>query len=203
MLSAARIIATRSVRAPASAAFRSHLSTITRQLSSSTSAESNNSFHTGPPSKLTADMAEGIADVTHFYIRHGLAQRRLQTLAQQQPNLSVLEQWQAMIEIFLATQVHVIAGMGYDTDEKGLTQYARDLATLLQETDDAVREAITDTRRDTWRELVATCYNFNVDDIPTLTIAQARELMHTVSAKMVEPDMLLVIQSQTAKISGE
>lgn len=171
------------------------------------------------PEKLTADMAQGISDVTHFYIRHGLAQRRLQALAQEHsstPNEgSVLQQWQSMIEIYLATQLHVLAGMGYASNEgtgisaanlqeHGLTKYAHDLASLLAETDEATRDAIVATRRESWRELVATAFGFDAEkDIPTLNVMEARELMHAVSSRMVEPDLLLMIQSQTAKVSGK
>jgi hypothetical protein len=74
---------------------------------------------------------------------------------------------------------------------------------LLTEKDDATRDAIVATRRETWRELVATAYGFDAEtDIPTLSIVEARELMHAVSSRMVEPDLLLAVQSQTAKING-
>ena len=170
------------------------------------STDSSPSF---APEKLTAEMAQGIADATHFYIRHGLAQRRLQALAQDSTNnASVLNQWQAMIEIYLATQLHVLAGMGYaDTgnnpQEHGLAQYAHDLTTLLADTDDDTRDAIIASRRESWRELVATAFGFDAEaDIPVLSVVQARELMHAVSSRMVQPELLLMVQQQTAKLSG-
>ncbi|GKY94221.1 hypothetical protein MPSEU_000387900 [Mayamaea pseudoterrestris] len=164
------------------------------------------------PDELTPDMALGIADATQFFIRYGLAQRRLQALADSQdasaPSSSVLGQWQTMIEIYLATQLHVLAGMGYadttngNAQELGLTKYAQDLSSLLERTDDATRDAIVSTRRETWRELVGAAYGFDADnDIPTLSIVQAREMMHAVSSRMVEPDLLLAVQSQTAKVN--
>jgi hypothetical protein len=145
-------------------------------------------------------MAQGIADATHFYIRHGLAQRRLQALLETQ--LDVLHKWQAMIEVYLATQLHVLAGMGYATDEHGLTQYAQDLQALIVVAPDEDMDGITATRRETWRELVATAFGFAADDIPNLSIVQARDLMHKVSSKMVEPELLMMIQTQTATITG-
>jgi hypothetical protein len=83
-----------------------------------------------PPDKLTTDMAEGIADATHFYIQHGLSHRRLQKLAENK-EIPVVSKWQKMMEIFLTTQVHVIAGLGYGASEHGLTQYVMKMDRLM------------------------------------------------------------------------
>lgn len=154
-----------------------------------------------PPDELTPEMAEGIADTTHFYIRHGLANQRLKALSQQ-TEMTAVAKWQGMMEIFLTTQVHVIAGMGYGASEEGLTKYAQDLANCVQNVDETTRELLQDVRRDTWRALVATCFDIDASEIPTLSIVDARNLMHKVSSKMIEPDILLTIQNQTAKIIG-
>jgi hypothetical protein len=154
-----------------------------------------------PPTVLTPDMAHGIAEATHFYIRHGLSNRRLQALSQR-TDLPVVEQWQKMMEIFLTTQVHVLAGMGYGASEQGLTQYAQDLSTCLSEADDETSEELRDVRRETWRELVAACFDLELHDIPALSIVDARNLMHKVSSKMVEPNILAEIQAKTSEISG-
>jgi hypothetical protein len=154
-----------------------------------------------PPPVLTADMAHGIAEATHFYIRHGLSNRRLQALSQR-TDLPVVEQWQKMMEIFLTTQVHVLAGMGYGASEQGLTQYAQDLAACLSEADDETSEELRDVRRETWRELVSACFDLELHEIPTLSIVDARNLMHKVSSKMVEPQILQEIEAKTSQISG-
>lgn len=154
-----------------------------------------------PPAALTAEMAEGIAETTHFYLRCGLSHRRLQALSGQ--DMPVVEKWQKMMEIFLTTQVHVIAGMGYASNEEGLTQYAHDLASCLESSDETMRALLVDTRRDTWRSLVATCFGINPDEIPVIEIVEARNLMHKVSSKMMEPDTLLEIQTKASTIEGE
>ena len=146
-------------------------------------------------------MAEGIADATHFYIRYGLSHRRLQQLAED-TTMPVVDKWQKMMEIFLTTQLHVIAGMGYGASEQGLTQYAQDLAKCLSEADATTAEVLRDVRRDTWRALVATCFDLDVTDIPSLSIVDARNLMHKVSSKMIEPDTLLEIETKTSQIAG-
>jgi hypothetical protein len=160
-----------------------------------------------PPDKLTTEMAEGIAETTKFYVRHGLAHRRLRALAvaDTTETLTVVQKWQCMMEIFLTTQVHVIAGMGYTPDEQGLTQYAHALQQCIQDEalDETMQELFAELRRDTWRELVATAFDLNVADIPVLSIVDARNIMHKVSSKMMEPSVLLEIQNKTAKLRNE
>jgi hypothetical protein len=155
----------------------------------------------GPPEKLTTEMAEGIALATKFYVRHGLSRQRLVALAAD-TETPVVQKWQRMMEIFLTTQVHVIAGLGYTADEQGLTLYAQALAKCIQEEcDETMQELFAELRRDTWRELVATAFNLNAaTDIPVLSIVDARNIMHKVSSKMMEPSVLLEIQTKTAKL---
>jgi len=146
-------------------------------------------FTVSPPPELTTEMAEGIADATQFYIKYGISNQRLRAIAQDD-TMQVVVKWQKMMEVFLTTQVHVIAGMGYSADEQGLTKYAQDLGQCIQNADETMRELFTEIRRDTWRELVATCFNVEASDIPTLEIVEARNLMHKVSARMIEPEVL-------------
>jgi len=63
-----------------------------------------------PPDKLTFEMAMGISDATMFYIKHGLSNQRLKSLAEQskgeeeEETMPVVTKWQKMMEVFLATQ---------------------------------------------------------------------------------------------------
>jgi hypothetical protein len=157
-------------------------------------------FKPRPPTGLTTDMAEGIVDATHFYIRHGISGQRLKVLADL--DLPVVEKWQKMMEIYLTTQVHVTAGLGYPPDDEGLNLYARHLAVCIQTSDSTMKELFTEVRRDTWREVVGTTFHLDAKDIPILSIVDARNLMHKISSKMIEPDLLLQIQQRTAKITG-
>jgi hypothetical protein len=159
-------------------------------------------FEPTQPSSLTIEMAEGIADATQFYIRHGVSNQRLRHLAAD-PNMAVITKWQKMMEVFLLTQVHVIAAIGYAPDEHGLQAYAHDLATCIQQSDDTMRDLFTEVRRDTWRELVATCFQLDKEDIPTLEIVDARNLMHKVASRMIAPEVLLKIQTLASKIENE
>lgn len=108
--------------------------------------------------------------------------------------------WQKMMEIFLTTQVHVIAGLGYSSDEQGLSKYAQDLTQCLQSADEDTRDFFTEIRRDTWRELVALAFDLKPEELTGLSIVDARNLMHKVSSKMVSSEVLLEIQSKCAKL---
>lgn len=101
------------------------------------------------------------------------------------------------------TQVHVIGSIGYVANEQGLSKYAQDLQACLQKADSDVQQVLTDIRRDTWREMVATAFALDVADIPTLSIVDARNHMHKVASKMMEPSVLLEIQTKTSKINSE
>lgn len=173
---------------------QTHHAAVVRSFSS---LDSN--FEPKPPDKLTSDMAEGILDTTQFYIRYGISKQRLHLLAQN-PDLPVIERWQQMMEIYITTQLHVIAGIGYPASAEGLGLYAQHLTVCIQSADATMRELFTEMRRDTWREIVATVFSIEPKDIPILSIVDARKLMHKVASKMMEPDTLLAIQNQTAKI---
>jgi hypothetical protein len=66
-------------------------------------------FKASPPAQLSTAMAEGIADATQFYVRHGISNQRLRAMAKDDA-MPVVVKWQKMMEVFLTTQVHVIAG---------------------------------------------------------------------------------------------
>lgn len=155
-----------------------------------------------PPAVLTEEMANGIADATKFYIRCGLSNQRMKKLALD-TEMPVVKKWQKMMEVFLQTQLQVIAPLGYAGSEEGLTRYAQDLQNFIQQADDETTSRLQDIRRETWRELVATCFDLDAaDEIPTLSIVDARNIMHKVSSKMIEPDTLMEIQQKASKIQG-
>lgn len=171
------------------------------RLFSSAAAISAATFEPKPPDHLTAEMAEGILDSTQFYARFGISNQRLRQLSEvPETSMTVIDKWQQMMEIYITTQLHVIAGIGYSPTQEGLTLYAQHLHRCIQSADATMKELFIEIRRDTWREIVATVFQLKVQDLPVLDIVQARNLMHKVSSKMIEPDTLLAIQSQTAKI---
>ena len=162
---------------------------------------STENFKPKPPEAITEKIAEGIVETTKFYCQYGISDQRFRALAKEE--LSVQERWQKMMEIYLQTQAHVIAGLGYEANEQGIMLYAQHLQKCLQTTDQTMRELFMDIRRETWRGIVATTFQIPTEDIPVLSIVDARNIMHKISSKMIDPDTLLVIHGKTAKIQNE
>lgn len=169
-----------------------------RSLSTS-SFDGSESFVPSPPDKLTTDMAEGIADATQFFLRYGLSHRRLVELSHND-DLPVVTKWQKMMEVFLSTQIHVTTGMGYAPDEHGLTLYAQHLAECISNSDPTMQQLFQESRRDTWRDMVSIVFQVPIDEIPTLTIVEARSLMHTISSKMLDPAVLEMVRKEASTV---
>ena len=76
------------------------------------------------PFSLTKEIAVGIQDSTALFIKHGVGMQKLQMIAQEAGNTETLvNRWQRMMEAYLGTQVHVLAGLGYQPNENGLREY--------------------------------------------------------------------------------
>jgi hypothetical protein len=69
-------------------------------------------------------MAFGIQSATRMYIEHGVGYQKLNEIAKDKGDVnSLVTRWQRMMEAFLGTQVHVIAGLGYAPSEQGLREF--------------------------------------------------------------------------------
>ena len=78
-------------------------------------------FDGNPPSSINKEMAYGIQSATKMYVEHGIGKQKLIELGKETGDASTLvNRWQRMMEAFLSTQVHVIAGLGYTPNEIGL-----------------------------------------------------------------------------------
>jgi len=162
-----------------------------------------------PPSSVNEEMAVGIQDSTRLFIRHGLGKQRLVQISESMSdddgddNSSIVTKWQQMMEAFLGTQVHILAGLGYTPDEQGLALYNQQLLTFVQTASPELQEELRVKGRDTWREVLITAFNLSKDD-PLMTtemnIVDARNVMHKVSQRMQEPEILESIAKKCATI---
>lgn len=146
-----------------------------------------------PPSALTKDMAVGIQDSIQLFMRHGLGKQRLNLLSKEAGDVNTLvTRWQRMMEAYLGTQVHVLAGLGYTPNETGLQQYNQHLAMYMQGADPATQENLRVTNRDLWRFVLSSAFDVPIEDIndTEMNIVDARNAMHQVSQKMIEPSTL-------------
>jgi activator of HSP90 ATPase len=101
------------------ASFRCHLSTS----SSSSSSSSSSTTTSKPPYSLTKEMAFGIQNATELFVKHGVGMQKLKEIAKEPRDTNTLvHRWQRMMEAYLGSQVHVLAGLGYPPNENGLCE---------------------------------------------------------------------------------
>lgn len=190
------ISATRMISRTNNAVVVSSSNTVMTKAFFSTQPPPNVNVNVTPPSELTIDMAKGVQSATLLYIQHGLGRRRLDEIAKQSSDVSTLVQrWQKMMEAFLGTQVHVLAGLGYTANEQGIALYNQHLAQLMQSTSPDLQEHIRIQGRDLWREVLCLAFDLDKDrdfagSFNELSIVDARNIMHKVSQRMQEPDVL-------------
>jgi hypothetical protein len=147
-------------------------------------------------------MAVGCQDAMKLFLKHGLGMQRLKEIAKSSGQYTLVHRWQRMMEAFIGTQVHVLAGMGYSPDESGLASYNTHLAMLMQNLDPDTREKIRISGRDMWRQVMAMAFNVTLNDgtFQELSIVDARNLMYKVSQRMTENEILSSIREQCAAL---
>lgn len=156
-------------------------------------------FKPNPPMEINQEMAESIQDTTLFYLRHGISNQRLVALSQDQES-PLVDKWQRMMEIYLSTQVFVISGLGFSGDETGLQLYTQVLSHYMQGCNDEIKETYRKVGTETWRELLCTAFTMDLEEIKSIPIVDARNIMHKVSSKMQEPNILMKVQKECAKV---
>ena len=112
----------------------------------------------------------------------------------------LVDKWQRMMAIYLSTQVFVISGLGFSGDEQGLQLYTQVLAQYMQTCDEEVKDTYRKVGTETWRELLCTAFNMDVSEIESISVVDARNIMHRVSSKMQEPAILMKVQKECAKV---
>ena len=174
-----------------------------RHFSSNSSFQS---FQPKSPNELNLEMTKGIQSTNLLFIRHGVGKQRLQALAND-PSLSLTMKWQYMMETYLTCQLHVVSGLGFTADEKGLMEFTSKLGTFISSCSPSVQEEFRTVGRDTWREMLSIA--FELDDIilekfhDELSIVDARNIMHQVASQLVEPKMLEMVATKCSQLPHE
>ena len=157
------------------------------------------------PFSLTKEMAFCIQKSTELFINHGLGMQRLQDVAKEAGDIDTLvSRWQRMMEAYLGTQVHVLAGLGYPPNENGLHLYNQHVAMYMQNADPDTQEELRLGTRDLWRTVLATAFHLSVEEIADseMDIVAARNTMHKVSQKMQTPEILESIALKCGKLES-
>lgn len=149
------------------------------------------------------EMAIGIQDANQLFLRHGIGQQRLQLLAEDQ-NMPLVIKWQRMMQIYLGMQLHTIAGLGYQTNEQGIMLYTQQLAQFVSACEPTVQATFREVGRKTWRDMLATAFELD-DEIlkeqqSELSIVDARNAVHKVSSKLIEPSILEEVSTRCGQL---
>lgn len=179
---------------------RSRVTTIRSFASSLPPDDPQGSFVARPPPKLNMEMARGIQEGNKLILRHGVGQQRLQLLATQS-GLPLVTKWQRMMEIYLGAQLHVIAALGYETNEQGIMMYTQQLSQFVQGCDYDTQEEFRAMGRDTWRNMLATAFSLDTSELKDeMSIVDARNTVHKVASKLMEPSILEMVAQTCAKL---
>jgi len=148
------------------------------------------------PTAVTADMAISITKILKQYITNGLTHKRLLEISQQ-GEVDIVFRWQSMMESFLSTQAHILAGFGYDASEAGIGLYGAQMGHLMQSGDltSAEVEDIQASTRDAWCTVLQKAFNiseeeFQNSNVVDMDIVKARDMMHLVSSRIQAPEVL-------------
>ena len=159
-----------------------------------------------PPSSLTAEAGLGAQDAMRFFIQHGLGRGKLSAIASDSSSTPLVERWQRMISTYLEAQCHVIALLGYRPDEIGISMYAQHMQKAMAMSPPEDQERLRVAMRDTYRLVLAGAF-----DVPTLledqrsrgelSVVDARNIMHKVSLRMLEQDVLEKVRERCDDVS--
>lgn len=147
------------------------------------------------PTEVTAEMAISVTNILKQYTKNGLTHKRLLEIAQG-GEVDIVFRWQRMMESFLSTQSHILAGFGYDASEAGIGLYGAQMGQLMQsgELTSAEVEAIQVNTRDAWCSVLQKAFNISEEEFQSnnvdLDIVKARDMMHLVSSRIQAPDIL-------------
>jgi hypothetical protein len=161
-------------------------------------------FKAEPPKDLNNEMAEGIQKANLLILKHGVGNQRLKLLAQDE-NMPLVLKWQRMMEIYLGAQLHIVAALGYETNEQGIMQYTQQLALFISKCEPDTQEKFRKLGRETWRGMLATA--FDLDDAlleekcgEEMSIVDARNTVHKVASRLMEPEILESVAKRIAEL---
>ena len=98
----------------------------------------------------------------------------------------------------------MLAGLGYSPDEQGIASYNQQLAHLMTTLDPDTQEIVRVKSRDTWRFVLSSAFDISLKEIEKseLSIVDARNVMHKVSQKMMEKEILDLIRTKCDAVEG-
>jgi len=164
-------------------------------------------FKATAPTELNMEMAQGIQTANHLILKYGVGRQRLELLSKESDStMPLVMKWQRMMEIYLGAQLHVVAALGYQTDEQGIMMYTQQLAQFIgTKCDPATQDEFRAKGRDTWRDMLATAFDLDRDMIAEkygneLSIVDARNIVHKVASALIEPHILEEVATRVGQL---
>ncbi|KAL3934878.1 MAG: hypothetical protein SGARI_003197, partial [Bacillariaceae sp.] len=111
--------------------------------------------------------------------------------------------WQRMMEIYLGAQLHVIASLGYETNEQGIMHYTQQLGQFIASCEPEQQEEFRMHGRTTWREMLVAAFDLDRNDIAErdeMNIVDARNTVHKVASRLIEPAILEMVAQRVADL---
>lgn len=109
------------------------------------------------------------------------------------------------MEIYLGAQLHVVAALGYETNEQGIMQYTQQLSQFIAKCNPDDQDKFRTLGRETWRGMLST--GFDLDEAlldekcgKTMSIVDARNTVHKVASKLIEPAILEAVTKRVAEL---
>jgi len=111
---------------------------------SSSNSSTSSPLAVTPPASLNEEMALGVQNATYLLIKHGLGKKQLIEVAKgaRGSQDTLVPRWQKMMQAYLGSQVHIIAGLGYSPDEGGVALYNYHLSQLMAMADPDTQEKL-------------------------------------------------------------
>jgi hypothetical protein len=111
-----------------------------------------------------------------------------------------------MIQIYLQTQCAVVQLLGYAPDEHGITLYTQHLSQAMSVSSPEVQEMLRTVSRDTYRMVLGGAFGLDLvselSEKGELSIVDARNMMHKVSLRMQDPEVLERVAKATSQAVG-
>lgn len=162
----------------------------TQQQQQTTIANAN----TAPPEKLAPEAGLGAQDAMKLFVQHGVGRRKLNDIAADKGKTPLVDRWQKMVATYIETQCHVITLLGYTPDERGIGLYTQHLQQAMASSSPEVQDMLRIAGRDTYRMVLANAFNLPLmeeqESKGELSIVDARNIMHKVSLRMQDPEVL-------------
>jgi len=159
-----------------------------------------------PPPELNLEMAKGIQTANHLILKYGVGRQRLELLSKENDGMPLVIKWQQMMEIYLGAQLHVVAALGYTTDENGIMMYTQQLAQFIgTKCTPEQQDGFRSVGRETWREMLTIAFNLDKDLIAKkygneLSIVDARNIVHKAASRLIEPRILEEVATRVGQI---